>query len=141
MSIAGIKVTKQALEDYDAVKRGKQYRFLVLNLTDDDKFVDTMEKADREASYEDMLQLLPEKEARFVVFDLEYTFEDSGVEREASKLLLIFWCPNGTKVRQKMMFASTLKELQSQFQGISKTIQATDASEVDRTGIIADLQK
>lgn len=118
------------------MKKGKKYRYLVLSLDADLKNVVTIQKGARDASYDELVALLKDDQPNFIVYDFEYTFDDNGIDRDVSKLILLFWCSDKAKVRQKMVYASTLKEVQSKLLGLQKTLPVNSLGELSYDTIL-----
>ena len=50
-----------------------------------------------------MIAALPKTEPRYVVYDFAFKTHD---ERDVEYLLYITWCPDETKIKNKMTYAS-----------------------------------
>ncbi len=68
-------------------------------------------------------------DCRFAVYDFEYTINEA--EGPRNKILFIAWSPDVSKVKSKMMYASSKDSLKKSLVGIAKDVQATDAGEID----------
>lgn len=67
-------------------------------------------------------ECLPADEGRYCVYDFD-------IEGKASNLVLLTWCPDSAKIKEKMMYASTKDAVVKKLSGIKKLVQATDADE------------
>eukprot|EP00766_Chilomastix_caulleryi_P001491 gnl/Chilomastix_caulleri/2465.p1 GENE.gnl/Chilomastix_caulleri/2465~~gnl/Chilomastix_caulleri/2465.p1 ORF type:complete len:108 (-),score=13.93 gnl/Chilomastix_caulleri/2465:82-405(-) len=83
--------------------------------------------SEKTATFEDMLSDLPDKEGRYVIYDVT----EEGGDPSYGKLILISWVPDSCPVRQKMIYAATLGEAKGSFVGINITIQANTKSDID----------
>jgi cofilin len=90
-----------------------------------------VEKCDR---YEDFVAELPENDCRYAVYDFE--FEKSPGEGMRNKICFVVWVPDTSKVRQKMLYASSKDALRKKLVGIATEIQATDMSEVSKETVL-----
>jgi len=57
-----------------------------------------------DSTYQDFMQVFPENECRYGVFDWEYVNSEGEV---FGKLLFLHWAPDSASVKNKMMYAST----------------------------------
>ena len=66
----------------------------------------------RDSSFAEFLVDLHKKEGegedcRYGLYDYEYTFSPDGTESTfKSKLFLMSWCPDGAKIKKKMLYSS-----------------------------------
>ncbi|MCX4775363.1 hypothetical protein [Streptomyces sp. NBC_01264] len=75
-----------------------------------------------------LLENLPADEPRFVAYD--FTFTKAEGEGKRIKIALISWCPEGTKIKLKMVHSSSYT-LKNQLDGVGIYVQATDLSDVE----------
>ncbi|CAO3634484.1 unnamed protein product [Cunninghamella echinulata] len=100
---------------------------LIYQCIDDNKEI-IVEKATESASdYDEFINQLPADEPRYAVYDFDY--EKPG-EGQRSKITFYSWTPDTSKIRQKMLYASSSAALRRQLVGIAIEIQGTDLSEV-----------
>jgi len=62
------------------------------------------------------------------VYDFEY--EKEGGAGKRNKLTFFSWAPDDSKIKQKMLFASSKDALRRSLVGIAAEVQGTDYSEV-----------
>ncbi|CAO3633492.1 unnamed protein product [Mucor fragilis] len=123
---SGVAVNDECLSLYQDLKLGKKYKYIIFKLSDDNSEIVVEKKADS-GDYDDFLAELPENEPRYAVYDFEY--EKPG-EGKRSKITFYAWIPDTSKVRQKMLYASSKDALRKNLVGLAIEIQGTDASEV-----------
>jgi len=80
--------------------------------------------------------LVGTKGPRFAVIDFRYISED----RPQDKVVFVFWCPDSTGVRDKMMAASTYQSFSAKL-GVAAKIQVQDAADLEVDSIVAKLTK
>jgi cofilin len=128
---SGVTVNQQCLETYSDLKLRKKYRYIIYRINDQSTEIIVEKTAERTgdspAQYEELIQVLPETECRWVVYDFEFEKGDAG---KRSKLMFISWVPDSAKIKPKMLAASSRQALRQALQGIAGEIQATDISEV-----------
>lgn len=134
--MSGVKVSKEALDVYQDFKfsNNGKYIFLKLNETSTELVVDKV--SGRDATFDEMIADLPEKEGRYVIYDVT---EDG--DQSVGKIVLISWAPDACPVRQKMIYAASLGDAKAYFNGINITIQANTKSDLDMEEIIARCKK
>lgn len=71
-------------------------------------------------------ELTNQTEPCFAVLDFRYVTGD----RKRNNLIFIGWCPEKTKIKPKMLFSSTLKQLGDKL-GVAKRHEAHEESDVD----------
>ncbi|ORX52861.1 hypothetical protein DM01DRAFT_1323335 [Hesseltinella vesiculosa] len=124
---SGVAVNQECLEAFSSLKLGHKYKYIIFKLSDDLKEI-VVEKTVETGSYDDFLGDLPENEPRYAVYDFDYIKEGSG---QRNKITFYSWIPDTAKVRQKMVYASSMDSLRRNFVGLAIEVQGTDASEVD----------
>ncbi|KAJ0918613.1 putative actin-depolymerizing factor domain, ADF/Cofilin, ADF-H/Gelsolin-like domain superfamily [Helianthus annuus] len=70
---------------------------------------------------------LPSNECRYAVFDFDFTTDENC---QKSKIFFIAWAPDTSKVRAKMVYASSKDRFKRELDGIQVELQATDPSEM-----------
>ncbi|XP_077225878.1 actin-depolymerizing factor-like isoform X2 [Tasmannia lanceolata] len=109
------------------LKAKRRYRFIVFKIEEKIQQVMVDKVGDPGDSYEDFTACLPANECRYAVFDYDFTTEENC---QKSKMFFIAWSPDTSKVRSKMLYASSKDRFKREFDGIQVELQATDASEI-----------
>ncbi|MFB6580511.1 actin-binding ADF family protein [Streptomyces sp. NPDC056402] len=86
-------------------------------------------------THDELLEKLPRNEPRYVVYDLTYSKGEGEVQR--GKIVLISWCPEGTKTQQRMVHSSSYNTLRSTLDGVHMYVQASDLSDVEYDELVA----
>ncbi|KAI8968539.1 hypothetical protein BDF20DRAFT_896944 [Mycotypha africana] len=123
---SGVAVNDQCLEVFEELKLRKKYKYIIFKLSDDNKEI-VIEKSSTNGEYQEFLDELPPSEPRYAVFDFEF---EKGAEGKRNKITFYTWIPDTSKIRQKMLYASSKDALRRKLVGIAVEIQGTDASEV-----------
>ena len=80
------------------------------------------------ATHEQFVHDMPPNVPRFAVYDYDYVNDDGLVLK---KILFVHWCPDNSRVADKMVFASTKENLKRRFVGLSgREIQASGAGDL-----------
>lgn len=78
---------------------------------------------------------MPADEGRYGVFDLEYDSADG----KRSKLVFLMWAPDSSKIKTRMMYASSKQALRQRLEGIHTEIQCTDPEELSFETVFAQI--
>ena len=107
------------------LKAKRSYRFILYKIEQQQIVIDKLgEPTD---SYEDFTSSFPADECRYAVYDFDFTTEENC---QKSKIFFIAWSPDTSKVRMKMVYASSKDRFKRELDGISFELQATDPSEM-----------
>ena len=120
---------------FDAIKRDKKHRFVIFLIRDEQEIIPEY-ISPREADYDDFILKLEKAgpdDCRYAVYDLEYFHATDGAgSSKKEKLFLMSFCPDTAKIKNKMIYASSLSALKRSLVGVNKYIQATDMEEASR---------
>ncbi|KAI0736327.1 hypothetical protein C8Q72DRAFT_769096, partial [Fomitopsis betulina] len=133
---SGVGVNPQCLETYQQLKLGKKIKYIIFTLSPDNKEI-IVAKQSESHNYDEFLADLPEAEPRWAVYDFEYEKEGAG---KRNKITFFSWSPDDSKIKQKMLFASSKDALRRSLVGIASEIQGTDYSEVAYESGVSPLQ-
>ncbi|CAK9228031.1 unnamed protein product [Sphagnum troendelagicum] len=127
-SASGMSVSDDCKQKFMELKRKKTYRYIIFKI--DEKLQQiTLEKTGAPgASYEDFTAQLPENDCQYGIYDFDFTTEDNC---RKSKIFFIAWSPDTSRVKAKMMYASSKDCFRREMDGVHYELQATDASEMD----------
>ncbi|GAA5907146.1 cofilin [Sporobolomyces salmoneus] len=129
---SGVVVNDECLSAYNELKLGKKSKFIIFKLSDNLKevVVDTVSES---SDYEEFISGLPETGCRWAVYDFEY---EKGSDGKRNKLCFYAWSPDNSKIKEKMVYASSKEALRRSLNGISTEIQGTDFTEVAYQAIL-----
>lgn len=138
---SGVKVLDEVTEAFNEIKLGHKWRYVTFRISDDMKEIITEgkgEKKDTPNEYETFLESLPADEPRYVVYDFHYQLADGG---QRDDVIMISWCPDTTKVKKKMLHASSKDALVKKLQYGGKPFQATEVSDITKEVVMETLKK
>ncbi|EGC32538.1 hypothetical protein DICPUDRAFT_57070 [Dictyostelium purpureum] len=125
---SGVKLASDCVEVFNQLKLGRKFGIIVYKISADSTQIEVEEKVSgSEATFDKFLSLLPENNCRYVLFD--YAFEEEGANK--NKITFVQWCPETSKIKEKMLYTSSKDALRKALVGIQMEIQGTDKSEVD----------
>lgn len=92
-----------------------------------------MAKADNDGDWQKFVECLPKDEPRYAVYDLHYETNDG---RPQDKIVFVFWSPDNSSIKPKMLYASSKDAIRSALNGIAKEYQANDTSDLDKAEVV-----
>ncbi|XP_042964477.1 actin-depolymerizing factor-like isoform X2 [Carya illinoinensis] len=109
------------------LKAKRSHRFIVFKIEEKKQQV-IVEKVGRpDETYDDFTASMPPNECRYAVFDFDFITIDNC---QKSKIFFIAWSPDTSKVRSKMLYASSKDRFRRELDGVQVELQATDPSEM-----------
>ncbi|KAI3815808.1 hypothetical protein L1987_15490 [Smallanthus sonchifolius] len=122
---SGMAVEDECKLKFLELKSKRNYRYIIFKIEEQQVIVDKVGSPD--ASYEDFTNSLPSNECRYAVYDFDFTTDENC---QKSKIFFIAWAPDTSKVRAKMVYASSKDRFKRELDGIQVELQATDPSEM-----------
>lgn len=125
---------------YNDIQKSKKHRYAIF-LIRDEKQIDVEKVGDRNNDYNDYKRDLMQKDGqaddcRYGLYDYEYKFSPDGAESiNRSKIFLMSWCPDSSKIKKKMLYSASFETLQKAFVGVHKVIQANDESDLEQNAV------
>ncbi|XP_055812387.1 actin-depolymerizing factor 1-like [Solanum dulcamara] len=109
------------------LKAKRTYRFIVFKIEEKQKQVVVEKVGEPAESYEDFTACLPDNECRYAVYDFDFVTAENC---QKSRIFFIAWSPDTSRVRSKMIYASTKERFKRELDGIQVELQATDPTEM-----------
>lgn|ERR1712087_236375 len=137
--MSGIVAKEECMEFYNAFKlqrskKGTKSRFVIYRIIDD-KEIDISVKGEWDATWDDFVDKLEEKDAKgkkqggYGIFDFDAETADG---RTLAKLVFIAYTPDDSPVRNKMLYGSTRESFKGELgSGLAVVIQASSISDLD----------
>ncbi|GMY07173.1 actin-depolymerizing factor 7-like [Fagus crenata] len=110
---------------FSELKTKRNYRFIIFKIENQEVVVEKVGSPDE--TYEDFNESLPADECRYAVYDFDFITNENC---QKSKIFFIAWAPDISKVRSKMVYASSKDRFKRELDGIQVELQATDPSEM-----------
>mmetsp|Transcript_7292 Transcript_7292/g.13154 ORF Transcript_7292/g.13154 Transcript_7292/m.13154 type:complete len:145 (-) Transcript_7292:77-511(-) len=131
---SNINVADDVVETFEKLVHGAKYRAVVGKINDSFSEIEVErtlppleEGGDLLAAWKEMVESLPENDCRFVLYDFQWKFSETITK---SKVILILWSAEYSKVRNKMIYASSKECLTNKIPEINRFIQATETDEL-----------
>ncbi|XP_052201638.1 actin-depolymerizing factor 2-like [Diospyros lotus] len=109
------------------LKAKRTYRFIVFKIEEKQKQVVVEKVGEPANSYEDFTASLPADECRYAVYDYDFVTQENV---QKSRIFFIAWSPDTSRVRSKMIYASSKDRFKRELDGIQVELQATDPTEI-----------
>ncbi|XP_076887271.1 actin-depolymerizing factor 10-like [Bidens hawaiensis] len=120
-------VNNECIMKFMELKAKRNYRFIVYKIEDKTHQVVIEKLGQPNESYVDFQKSLPTNECRYAVYDLDFTTVENC---QKSKIFFFAWCPDSSRVRSKMIYASSKETFKRELEGIQLELQATDFGEL-----------
>ncbi|CAL0299679.1 unnamed protein product [Lupinus luteus] len=125
---SGMGVADDSQTTFMDLKLKKVYRYVIFKI-DESKREVVVEKTGVPAeSYDDFAASLPQNDCRYAVFDFDFVTSENC---QKSKIFFIAWSPSTSRIRAKMLYATSKDRFIRQLDGVHYEIQATDPTEMD----------
>ncbi|OIW11090.1 hypothetical protein TanjilG_22897 [Lupinus angustifolius] len=110
---------------FQELKAKRSHRFIVFKIEQQQIVVEKV--GDSSESYDDFQASLPADECRYAVYDFDFVTDENC---QKSKIFFTAWSPENSRVRMKMVYASSKDRFKRELDGIQFELQATDPSEM-----------
>ena len=137
---SGVAVDPACIDAVQALIKQRKFRGVTLKITSDLTAV-KLEKTyshgggSAKDEWNNFTRTLPEDDCRFAVYDFSY--EHQGAMK--TRVLFLLWSPEYSRVKSKMIYASSQEGVTSKVSGIQRQIQATDPEEISYEAIAKQL--
>ncbi|XAR72041.1 hypothetical protein NMG60_11018534 [Bertholletia excelsa] len=124
---SGMAVHDECKLKFLELKTKRTYRFIIFKIEEKQKQVIVEKVGEPAQSYEDFTANLPANECRYAIYDFDF-FTAENVPK--SRIFFIAWSPDTSRVRSKMIYASSKDRFKRELDGIQVELQATDPTEM-----------
>ncbi|CAL9753910.1 unnamed protein product [Musa acuminata subsp. burmannicoides] len=125
---SGMGVAEDCKETFLELQRKKTYRYVVFSIDEKQNQVVVEKTGAATESYDDFLASLPENDCRYAIYDFDFVTEENC---QKSKIFFVAWSPSISRIRAKMLYATSKDRFRRELDGVHYEIQATDPSEMD----------
>ncbi|XP_017426840.2 actin-depolymerizing factor 7-like isoform X2 [Vigna umbellata] len=122
---SGMAVHDDCKLKFQELKARRIYRYITFKIEAQSVVVDKIGGSTE--TYQDFQASLPADECRYAVYDFDFTTDENC---QKSKIFFVAWSPDTSKVRMKMVYASSKDRFKRELDGIQVELQATDPSEM-----------
>ncbi|KAM3695586.1 hypothetical protein ACB098_07G144000 [Castanea mollissima] len=127
MATTGMWVTDECKNSFHDMKWKKVHRYIVFKIDEGSKLVTVDKVGGPGEGYDELAASLPTDDCRYAVFDFDFVTVDNC---RKSKIFFIAWSPTASRIRAKMLYATSKDGLRRVLDGIHYEVQATDPTEM-----------
>ncbi|CAH9079259.1 unnamed protein product [Cuscuta epithymum] len=127
MATTGMFLTDECKNSFMEMKWKKVHRYIVFKIEEKSRQVTVDKVGAAGEGYDDLAASLPKDDCRYAVFDFDFVTVDNC---RKSKIFFIAWCPSESRIRAKILYATSKDGLRRALDGISYEVQATDPTEM-----------
>ncbi|CAN1771236.1 Actin-depolymerizing factor 5 [Linum perenne] len=124
---SGMWVSDECRKSFMAMKWKKVHRYIVFKIDEKTGLVAVDKVGGPGESYDDLAASLPGDDCRYAVFDFDFVTVDNC---RKSKIFFIAWAPAASRIRAKMLYATSKIGVKGALDGIHYELQATDPTEM-----------
>ncbi|XP_064966606.1 actin-depolymerizing factor 7-like isoform X2 [Musa acuminata AAA Group] len=124
---SGMAVNDDCKLKFLELKAKRTYRFIMFKIDEKQKQVVVEKLGEPNSTYDDFTVSLPTNECRYAIYDFDFVTEENC---QKSKIIFIAWSPDTSRVRSKMLYASSKDRFKRELDGIQVELQATDPTEM-----------
>ncbi|KAK6137616.1 hypothetical protein DH2020_028642 [Rehmannia glutinosa] len=124
---SGMSVDDECKLRFLELKAKRNYRFIIFKIEEKIQRVIVEKLGQPGESYDDFASSLPDNECRYAVYDFDFTTNENC---QKSKIFFVAWAPDTSRIRSKMVYASSKDRFKRELDGIQVELQATDPSEM-----------
>lgn len=128
---SGIAVNDKCVETFNSIKN-RTYRAATFKINEDmtEILLDKTFEPSGSSPLDDwraLEKVLPEDDCRYIVYD--FVYDHQGAKK--TRVLFVLWSPEGSKVRAKMIYASSQEGIVTKLKGVQRQLQCTDRDEIE----------
>ncbi|KAL7125475.1 hypothetical protein ABFS83_14G119800 [Erythranthe nasuta] len=127
MATASMWVTDECKNSFMEMKWKKVHRYIVFKIDERSQMLTVDKVGGAGECYSDLAAALPVDGCRYAVFDFDFITVDNC---RKSKIFFIAWAPSGSRIRDKILYATSKDGLRKALDGIHYELQATDPTEM-----------
>ncbi|XP_047332944.1 actin-depolymerizing factor 2-like [Impatiens glandulifera] len=124
---SGMAVHDECKLKFMELKTKRSHRFIVYKIEEKQKQVIVEKVGEPSQGYDDFTASLPADECRYAVYDFDFMTPENVPK---SRIFFIAWSPDTSRVRNKMIYASSKDRFKRELDGIQIELQATDPTEM-----------
>ncbi|XP_034695382.1 actin-depolymerizing factor-like [Vitis riparia] len=125
---SGMGVADHSKNTFLELKRKKVHRYVIFKIDEKKKEVLVEKTGGPAESFDEFAAALPENDCRYAVYDFDFVTSENC---QKSKIFFIAWSPDSSRIRAKMLYATSKERFRRELDGVHYEIQATDPTEMD----------
>merc|ERR1712203_111722 len=135
MAMSGVRLDEACKVKYDEVQKKHMHRYVTFHIKDDKEIV-VDKVGERSATFNDFVDAVKQKDGnsedcRYAILDYEFTLEAQGTEAsQRDAILLLMYAHENARIKKKMIYSSSFDTVKRAFNGVKKTLNINDESEL-----------
>ncbi|XP_020576055.1 actin-depolymerizing factor 11-like isoform X2 [Phalaenopsis equestris] len=126
-SLSGMGVADHCKDIFLELQRRKTHRYVIFKIDEKLKEVVVEKTGGTTESYDDFVASLPENDCRYAIYDFDFVTQENC---QKSKIFFIAWSPSMSRIRAKMLYATSKARFRWELDGVHYEIQATEPKEM-----------
>ncbi|KAL0376789.1 UNVERIFIED_CONTAM: Actin-depolymerizing factor [Sesamum calycinum] len=110
---SGMGVADHSKTTYMELQRKKVFRYVIFKIDEKKKEVVVEKTGSPAENYDDFTASLPENDCRYAVYDFDYVTSENC---QKSKIFFIAWSPSISRIRAKMLYATSKERFRRELQ-------------------------
>ncbi|CAN8073610.1 unnamed protein product [Agarophyton chilense] len=137
--VSGVAVDKKVVSTFKSIMK-REHRAAVFKINDgmdEVQLESTAPTSDgaAQSNWESFTKSLPDSDCRYIACDFAY--EHQGASK--NRVLFILWSPENSKVRSKMIYASSQDGVVKNLDGVQRSLQVNDKDDLEYDAIAKKL--
>ncbi|GAY52555.1 hypothetical protein CUMW_142750 [Citrus unshiu] len=137
---SGMGVADHSKSTYLELQRKKVHRYVIFKIDEKKKEVVVEKTGGPAESYDDFTASLPDNDCRYAVYDFDFVTSENcqkskiffiACSSNHNSVSIVSESPDVSRIRAKMLYATSKDRFRRELDGIHYEIQATDPSEMD----------
>ncbi|PKA57020.1 Actin-depolymerizing factor 11 [Apostasia shenzhenica] len=125
---SGMGVAEICKDTFLELQRKRAHRYVIFKIDEKRKEVVVEKTGSTAESYDDFMDSLPDNDCRYAIYDFDFVTQENC---QKSKIFFVAWSPSMSRIRAKMLYATSKDRFRHELDGVHYEIQATDPSELD----------
>ncbi|KAI0513901.1 hypothetical protein KFK09_009933 [Dendrobium nobile] len=127
MATEGMNVREECRKSFLEMKWKRVHRYIVFKIDESTKAIMVDKLGGAAECYADLAASLPADDCRYAVFDFDFVTVDNC---QKSRMFFITWSPAASRIRAKILYATSKQGLRRLLDGVHYEVQATDPTEM-----------
>ncbi|VAH88707.1 unnamed protein product [Triticum turgidum subsp. durum] len=127
MATEGMNIKEECKRWFTEMKWKKVHRFVVYKIDERTRAVLVDKVGGPGEGYDELVAALPGDDCRYAVFDFDFVSVDNC---QKSKIFFILGSPAASRIRAKILYATSKQGLRRVLEGVHYEVQATERSEM-----------
>jgi len=125
---SGVTIDAECVKAFEDVKKHRLHKYVLFTLNDKRDCILVLKRADPDATYDNLVEdLLSNKMGCFAAYNCDVSLPNG---RKFDKISLIYWMPEDSAVKNKMIYSSSKDSFTKFLQWSNKCYQANDQDDL-----------